>query len=114
MNKTDFKTLIVILVVLLIFSIIVLILYNITEKEKVDMSGNFIVDGNRFFEYNGTKWSDLGSIDSIIMNIKFILTILMLVVILYPKIMVNIISLMMNMKVMMLLHLLLLLVRIVK
>ena len=34
MNKTDFKTLIVILVVLLIFSIIVLILYNVTEKEK--------------------------------------------------------------------------------
>lgn len=68
MNKTDFKTLVVILVVLLIFSIIVLILYNVTEKEKVDMSGNFIVDGNRFFEYNGTKWSDLGSIDSIIMN----------------------------------------------
>ena len=68
MNKTDFKTLIVILVVLLIFSIIVLILYNVTEKEKIDMSGNFIVDGNRFFEYDGTKWRELGSIDSIIMN----------------------------------------------
>ncbi len=68
MNKTDFKTLIVILVVLLAFLLVVFVIYNFTEKEKQDMSGNFIVDGNRFFEYNGTKWSDLGSIDSIIMN----------------------------------------------
>ena len=68
MNKTDFKTLIVILVVLLAFLLVVFVIYNSTEKEKQDMSGNFIVDGNRFFEYNGTKWSDLGSIDSIIMN----------------------------------------------
>ena len=55
MNKTDFKTLIVILVVLLAFLLVVFVIYNFTEKEKQDMSGSFIVDGNRFFEYNGTK-----------------------------------------------------------